>query len=173
MKTVGLATSAALAAAVGYLLLWPVPVDPVTWQAPQDEGYVESYAVNNLLQAVTGIDLGHFEGPEDATVGNDGHLYATTHDGTIIRIQDDAIYAVANVGGRPLGIQADRDGTLRPAAVPYSHVVTVNRDGEVLTNMHDPQSQFPALTGVVETPDALYLTSLFGHHLAKIAKQDL
>jgi sugar lactone lactonase YvrE len=360
MKSLARAFVAVLIVVFGYLLLWPVPVQPMAWQAPTDLGYVDPYSANDQLQTATGIDLGQFEGPEDATVGADGRLYATTHDGEIIRIQNRAISVLANVGGRPLGIQADADGTLlvanaylglqrvtlegkvttllhevngeplvyadaidvgpdgtlyfsnasskfgaekfggtyqaslvdimehgghgsvyaydpttgsvdlllgglnfangvavsedgsfvliaetgsyrilkhwllgdkagttdvlvdnlpgfpdnikrgangrfwfglvsprseqldqlsdkpflrkivqrlpasaRPAAIPYSHVVAINGEGEVLMNMHDSRGRFPALTGVIETRDALYLTSLFGHHLARIAKGDL
>ena len=40
-------------------------------------------------------------------------------------------------------------------------------------NLHDPSPQFTALTGVVETRDALYLTTLFGGVLPVLAKRDL
>jgi len=62
---------------------------------------------------------------------------------------------------------------VRPAAVPASHVIAFNADGEVLMNMHDPAARFPTLTGVLETPRFLYLTTLFGNQLPVIAKQDL
>ncbi len=40
-------------------------------------------------------------------------------------------------------------------------------------NLQDADARFPALTGVFETRDALYLTSLFGNELARLDKQDL
>lgn len=353
-------TGIVLAIVAAYFLLWPVPVDPVRWQAPQDRGYIDPFEQNNHLEAVTGIDLGDYAGPEDVAVDLDGHLYATTHGGAIIQIQDHAVSHFADVGGRPLGIQADNDGSfvvanaflglqrvtseglvttllseineqpiafadaldigsdgtiyfsdasskfgaeeyggtyeaslldltehggygnvyafdpatgsveklvgdlsfangvavsddntfilvvetgeyrilkywlvgeksgttevivdnlpgfpdnikrgsngrfwvglvaprgalldrlserpllrkiaqhlpasMRPAAVPSSHVIAIDGDGNVLMNLYDPESQFPALTGVVETHDALYFTTLFGHHLPKLAKDDL
>ena len=63
--------------------------------------------------------------------------------------------------------------SMRPNAEPFSHVIAINGDGEVLMNMHDPDARFPTLTGVVETRDTLYLTTLFGNQIPRIAKRDL
>jgi sugar lactone lactonase YvrE len=349
-----------LALVSAYLLLWPVPVDPVAWQAPADRGYIDPFAPNKQLKSATGIDLGDFEGPEDATLGQDGRIYVTTKDGSIIRIQNRGVSEFVNAGGRPLGIETDQNGSLvianavlglqridrdgsivvlldefeqqplknannlgigpngviyfsqssrkftsdgfggsyeaslldilehgghgnvysfdpasgvatrlmtglnyangvavstdgsfllvaetseyrilkhwltgdlqgttevlidnlpafpdniksglngrfwigfaaprnqlidqlsdkpfarkiiqrlpaavRPKAEPFSHVIAVNGDGDVLMNLHDPAARFPTLTGVLETRDALYLTTLFGHRLPRIKKRDL
>jgi sugar lactone lactonase YvrE len=62
---------------------------------------------------------------------------------------------------------------LRPRALPYSHVIAISGDGEVLMNLRDPGAKFPSVTAVLETPDALYLGSLFGHSLARLDKRDL
>lgn len=121
-----------LALAVTYLLLWPVPIDPVAWQAPADDGYVDPFAKNSRLRNATGINLGSFQGPEDATVGADGRIYATTDNGKIIRIQNRGVRIFANVGGRPLGIETDHDGSL-VIANPYIGIQRVSRDGEVTT----------------------------------------
>jgi sugar lactone lactonase YvrE len=349
-----------LALVSAYLLLWPVPVDPVAWQAPVDRGYIDPFAPNKQLKSASGIDLGDFEGPEDATLGQDGRIYVTTKDGSIIRIQNRGVSEFVNAGGRPLGIETDQNGSLvianavlglqridrdgsivvlldefeqqplknannlgigpngviyfsqssrkftsdgfggsyeaslldilehgghgnvysfdpasgvatrlmtglnyangvavstdgsfllvaetseyrilkhwltgdlqgttevlidnlpafpdniknglngrfwigfaaprnqlidqlsdkpfarkiiqrlpaavRPKAEPFSHVIAVNGDGDVLMNLHDPAARFPTLTGVLETRDALYLTTLFGHRLPRIKKRDL
>ena len=343
-----------------YLLLWPVPVDPVAWQAPVDRGYIDPFAPNKQLKSATGIDLGSFEGPEDATLGQDGRIYVTTKDGSIIRIQNRGVSEFVNAGGRPLGIETDQNGSLvianavlglqridrdgsitvlldefeqqplknannlgigpngviyfsqsstkftasgfggsyeaslldilehggngsvfafdpasgtatrlmtnlnyangvavsqdgsfllvaetseyrilkywlrgelqgtteilidnlpafpdniknglngrfwvgfaaprnqlidqlsdkpfarkiiqrlpaavRPKADPFSHVIAINGDGDVLMNLHDPAARFPTLTGVLETRDSLYLTTLFGHRLPRVNKRDL
>jgi len=356
LKIVG----AALLAAILYLFLWPVPIDPVAWHAPADRGLVDPFAPNDRLKAATAISLGSFEGPEDATLGYGGFVYVTTAGGHVLRIRNRKVEEFANTGGRPLGIETARDGSLivanahsglqridtdgnvstllgsidgsapvypnnlaladdgkiyfseasskfgaaryqgsydaslldimehgghgsvfefdpetgtvrallenlnyangvaisednqslviaetsnyrvlrywlagpqqgtseiildnlpgfpdniktgrngrfwlglaaprnalldrvadkpwlrkviqrlpaavRPRAVPSSHVIAFNADGEVLMNMHDPDARFPMLTGVLETNRALYLTSLFGHELPVIAKSDL
>lgn len=95
-----------------YLLLWPVPIEPIAWQAPVDRGLVDPFAPNKQLQAATAIDLGSFEGPEDATLGPDGFVYATTASGHVVRIRQGRVEEFAFVGGRPLGIEATRDGAL-------------------------------------------------------------
>lgn len=349
-----------LALPTAYLLLWPVPVDPVSWQAPQDKGYVDPFEPNGLLTAATGVDLGNYEGPEDATRGLDGRIYLTTSNGAIIRVQNRGVSQLVHVGGRPLGIEVAGDGSLivanaelglqriaadgtvttlvdkidgaalenannlgiapdgtiyfsqsstkftaagfggsykaslldilehgshgnvysfapesgevvrvmtglnyangvavsddgsfllvaetghyrilkhwlsgdlqgttevlldnlpgfpdnikngmngrfwigfaaprnqlldnlsdkpyvrkivqrlppevRPQAEPFSHVIAINGDGQVLMNLHDPSARFPTLTGVLETRRYLYLTTLFGHSLPRIKKSDL
>lgn len=343
-----------------YLLAWPVPVDPVAWHAPANRGLVDPFEANDLLKAATTIDLGDHQGPEDATLGRDNLVYVTTESGHVLRIRNRQVETFADTGGRPLGIEADADGTLvvanaylglqridlqgkvtsilssidgntpvwpnnlaiardgkiyfteasskfggdkyrgsydaslldimehgghgsvfvfdpgsgtsrqllgglnyangiaiseddsylvivetsnyrvlkhwlagprqgdteilldnlpgfpdnlktgrsgrfwmglaaprnnlidrisdkpwlrkviqrlpgalRPKAIPASHVVAFNGEGEILMNMHEPNARFPMLTGVLETQRSLYLTTLFGHQLPVVAKSDL
>jgi sugar lactone lactonase YvrE len=126
------AAAALLFILILYLLAWPVPIDPVAWDAPVDRGLVDPYAPNKQLQAATAIDLGQFSGPEDATLGLDGYVYATTESGHIIRIRNRAVEEFAFVGGRPLGIETDADGSL---VVANSHVglQRVTADGAITT----------------------------------------
>ena len=343
-----------------YLLAWPVPINPVSWEAPTDLGLIDPFESNKLLEAATAIDLGQYEGPEDATLGRDNLVYVTAEGGRVLRIRNRQVEAFADTGGRPLGIEVDADGSfvvanaylglqridrqgnvtsilssvdgatpiypnnlaiaqdgkiyfteasskygadkyrgsynaslldimehgghggvfvfdpatgtarqllddlnyangiaisedssylviaetsnyrvlkhwltgshqgetavlldnlpgfpdnlktgksgrfwvgfaaprndlidkvsdkpwlrkviqrlpsvIRPQAVPSSHVVAFNGDGEILMNMHEPNARFPMLTGVLETQRSLYLTTLFGHQLPVIAKSDL
>ncbi|MDJ0710000.1 MAG: SMP-30/gluconolactonase/LRE family protein [Woeseiaceae bacterium] len=359
MRRFLLVIGASLAAVLLYLLFWPVPIDPVAWRAPVDRGLVDPYAPNRQLQAATGIRLGEFEGPEDATLGHDGSVYVTTSQGLVIRVRQRRVEPFADTGGRPLGIEVDSDGSfvvanavhglqridrqgnvslllsqvddtpvypnnlaiaadgriffteasnkfgaarfrgsynaslldimehgghggvfmfnpstgetqqllddlnyanglaisadnsfvviaetsnyrvikywlagaqagtsevlfdnlpgfpdnlktglegrfwlglaaprnalldklsnkpwlrkvvqrlpaaVRPRAVPSSHVIAFDAEGNILMNMQDPEARFPTLTGVLETQRSLYLTTLFGHHLPVIAKNDL
>jgi len=129
----GLATTAILLGLIStYLLLWPVPVDPVSWRAPVDRGYVGPFASNDLLKSASGIDLGGFEGPEDATRGSDGRLYVTTASGAILSIQDRGVSEFANAGGRPLGIETDYDGSLLVANA-HAGIQRITGDGSVTT----------------------------------------
>ena len=50
---------------LAYLLLWPVPIDPVAWEAPEDAGYTGDFAPNERLTGVRRIGLGPHVGPED------------------------------------------------------------------------------------------------------------
>lgn len=132
MRT-ALATIGIVLALIGaYLLLWPVPIDPVDWQAPIDRGYVDPFAPNQQLQSTTSIDLGEYEGPEDATLGKDGRVYVTVNGGKIIRIQNRGVTEFADTGGRPLGIETDSDGTL-VVANAIDGIQRIGQDGSVVT----------------------------------------
>jgi sugar lactone lactonase YvrE len=54
------------------------------------------------------------EGPEDVVVGSDGLIYTGLLDGRIVGVapKDGAVREVAKTGGRPLGLEATRDGRL-------------------------------------------------------------
>ena len=136
MKRVLLAPGILLAGLLLYLLLWPVPIDPVRWHAPVDRGLVDPHAPNRLLQAATGIRLGDYEGPEDATLGHDGGIYATTSQGQVIRVFQRRVEAFADLGGRPLGIEVDRDGNL-VVANAYLGLQRVDRQGNVESLLSD------------------------------------
>ena len=72
-----------------YLLFWPVPIEPVSWEAPADAGLVDPFEANDLLRKAKVFDLGDHEGPEDVAGGPDGLIYAATADGVIIRLRPD------------------------------------------------------------------------------------
>ena len=38
-----------------YLAAWPVPVDPVAWQAPEDQGLTGAFAANEALAGAQAI----------------------------------------------------------------------------------------------------------------------
>ncbi len=121
-----------LALAFAYLLLWPVPVDPVSWQAPASRGYVDPFTRNDSLKSVSGIDLGEYEAPEDATLGRDGGIFVSTKGGAIIRIQNRGVSEHVNVGGTPLGIETDSDGSL-VVANAVSGLQRITSDGKIVT----------------------------------------
>ena len=58
-----------------YLFFWPVPIDPVAWDAPQDRGLVDPFEPNDRLRKARLVDLGAHEGPEDIAGGPDGLIY--------------------------------------------------------------------------------------------------
>lgn len=114
MKTLATYVLVFFATIALYLLFWPVAVQPVSWQAPVDEGFTGAFSPNDILKAARPILLGDYLGPEDVAVGADAHLYASTYNGVILRISPDGrdVSQFADVGGRPLGIEADADGNL-------------------------------------------------------------
>ena len=115
-----------------YLAAWPVPVDPLAWQAPEDRGLTGAFAVNARLAGAGAITLGAYEGPEDVAVGEDGALYATTSSGTILRIEGSTgeVSEIAETGGRPLGIESLPDGSF-VIANAYTGIQRVSPGGDV------------------------------------------
>jgi len=113
VKTALLGVASLLAIVLLYLLLWPVPIDPVAWDTPIDRGLVDPFGPDDRLKRARSIDLGDYRGPEDVTLGHDGDLYAASEGGLVLRIDKRGQVSVfADVGGRALGIETDADGSL-------------------------------------------------------------
>ena len=115
-----------------YLFFWPVPIDPVAWEAPVDEGLVGVFESNERLRRAKPVDLGTHEGPEDIAGGPDGLVYTGTADGKVIRFRPDGtgIEEFADTGGRPLGLEFDDAGRLL-VANGYLGLQRIAPDGTV------------------------------------------
>lgn len=107
-------TAAALAVVLLYLLAWPVPIEPVAWQAPADEGLTGAFTPNDQVARARPIDITPYTGAENAVIGSDGHLYATVREGYVLRISPSGqqVEVYAETGGAPLGIALGADGAL-------------------------------------------------------------
>jgi sugar lactone lactonase YvrE len=125
-----------------YLFFWPVPIDPLAWDAPQNAGLVNPFAPNDRLRKAQLIDLGAHEGPEDVSADRNGLIYTATADGFIIRMQADGnnIEIFSEPGGRPLGIEFDTAGNLF-VANSYLGLQQIHPDGSVefLVDSYDGQ----------------------------------
>ena len=129
--------AALLLLGLAYLLLWPVPIQPVAWTAPQAPGYTGAHTVNTKLAALQMIDLKGEEGPEHIVIGPDGKLYTTVSSGNILRMNPDgsAQEVFANTGGRVLGFDFDAQGHLIAAdAVKGLLSISPAREVRVLTD---------------------------------------
>lgn len=113
-KRLLLVTAATVTILVAYLALWPVPVRPLAWSAPEAPGYVGVHAVNARLAGLSTIDLGGEEGPEHVALGPDGKLYVAVASGRILRMAPDGSdrQVLADTGGRVLGFAFDAAGNL-------------------------------------------------------------
>ena len=120
--------------AIVYLFTWPVPIDPVAWQAPRDAGLIDPFAPNDLLRAARYVDLANHEGPEDLAGGPDGQIYAAMKNGTIVRfdMRGRNVSVFAEPGGRPLGLEFDAAGNLLVANA-FLGLQRVAPDGTVET----------------------------------------
>jgi sugar lactone lactonase YvrE len=120
--------------AVAYLLLWPVGIDPVAWQAPKFEGYAGPHARNERLAAAKTIPVGLGVGPEHVEFGPDGYLYTGVLSGAILRHNPEGtlFQKFADTGGRPLGMDFDTHGNLIVADA-LRGLLMVTPDGQVST----------------------------------------
>lgn len=101
-------------AALGWLLFWPVSIDPVAWEPPEAPDLEGTYATNNKLETVNLLAEGVGVGPEDVVVDEQGYLYTGYEDGRVVRLDPDGGNPdlIANTGGRPLGLAFDGEGHL-------------------------------------------------------------
>jgi len=115
-----------------YLALWPVPIEPVAWDAPMPPGYVGPYEVNTKLADLKIIGLGAEEGPEHIVIGKDGKLYTTVASGNILRMNQDGSEqeVFINTGGRVLGFDFDAEGRMI-AADAVKGLVLIGSDKQV------------------------------------------
>lgn len=101
---------AVLAAALLYLLFWPVPIDPAAWTPPP----APTLGANRALAAVERLPVVHGIGPETVAIDAQGLIYAGLTNGDIVRLTPDGRNAsiFADTGGRPLGMTFDAAGDL-------------------------------------------------------------
>lgn len=134
VRRVALAAGLMFLIGIGYLLFWPVPIEPVAWQAPAAPGYSGAHARNTRLAGLRHIALGDQEGPEHIVIGPEGRLYVTTGSGSVMRM--DASGAApglfANSGGRILGFAFDGRGRIF-AADAMRGLLLIDANGKVST----------------------------------------
>lgn len=128
---------------VAYLFLWPVPINPVAWDAKMSDGYAGDFAPNTDLANLERLSIGNTYGPEDVAgreTESGLRIYTSGHDGDVIEIDPVANTSrvFAKTGGVPLGIEFGPDGTLYVADA-YKGLLAVDTNGTVavLTNEVD------------------------------------
>ena len=161
LKRISWIVALAVSALVAYLLLWPVPVRPVSTPLPVASGYTGAHAVNQRLTGLQFIDLGAEEGPEHVALGPDGKLYAAVASGRVLRMNTDGSgqQVVASTGGRVLGFAFDTTGALI-AADAYKGLLAIAPDGglQVLTAEVDGAPILYANSVVVARNGLVYFT---------------
>ena len=150
-----------LLALLAYLFLWPVPIDPVAWQAPAFAGYSGRHAANDRLAAVKLLNLAPEVGPEHIDFGPDGKLYTGVLSGAVLRMNKDgsALETVVNTGGRPLGFDFTADGQL-VIADAIKGLLALQPDGtlRVLADAIDGDRIRYADAVVIATDGRMYFT---------------
>src|SRR5437660_1699121 len=91
----------AMLALLGYLFFWPVPIEPVAWQAPPAPKLEGPFAANDYLARVERIGEGAGVGPETIALDKQGRIYGGYVDGRILRFSHDGktTEEFANTGG--------------------------------------------------------------------------
>jgi sugar lactone lactonase YvrE len=157
----------ALLLSAGYLLLWPVPIDPVAWSPPRDAGYTGPHAANDRLSAVTVISVAPEVGPEHIDFGPDGKLYTGVLSGAVLRMNPDGSgrEVVVDTGGRPLGFDFDATGRLIVADAMRG-LLAVDASGrvEVLADTVDGDPIRYADAVVVASSGTMYFTDATRRH---------
>lgn len=118
---------------VAYLLLWPVPTEPLAWLAPRDEGLVGPFEANDRLRSARLVAIGEHSGPEDIVAAFEGRLCTGTDDGQIFCFSADGSdqRIFADTGGRPLGL--DFAGGFIYVANAYLGLQRIRADGRVVS----------------------------------------
>lgn len=132
IKRVGLCIAVILVAALAYLLLAPVTINPGAWTPPVAPTLTGQYQQNTRLATVQKLPLGDGHKPEDVALDADGRIYAGFEDGRIMVLEPDGTQprVFANTGGRPLGLVFDRAGNLIVADA-IKGLLSVNKSGVV------------------------------------------
>lgn len=114
MRTVVNVTMFLLAGLLGYLVLWPVPIEPVAWESPSFAGYAGPHARNDRLARLRLVPIAPHVGPEHIVFGPDGLLYTGVRSGAVLRMQPDGtgVETYVDTKGRPLGLAFDAQGRL-------------------------------------------------------------
>lgn len=126
---------------LAYLDFWPVAIEPLAWQPPQDRGFVGGFSPNALLGRVERLETGEGLGPEDFALDADGRLYSGTNNGMIWRWSaDGAVELWHNTGGRPLGMEFDHQNNLIVADA-YLGLLSISprRQQQVLSDSYQGQ----------------------------------
>ena len=109
---------------------------PITWKPPKAPGLVGEFEQNDRLAAAKLLSTPHL-GPEDVVVGPTGDVYSGTEDGSIVAIgSDGTARVIAEVGGRPLGIERYGDDLLVCNADLGLQVVSMAGNVKPLTDSH-------------------------------------
>lgn len=126
-------TASIILVLAGYLVFWPVEVDPVAWQAPENLGYSGDFEKNQQLSQINRIELKGDIGPEDLALGKDGNVYFALLSGDIKFLDNQGqIQSWVNTGGRPLGIEFDQQGNLLVADA-FKGLLSISANGDITT----------------------------------------
>ena len=96
-----------------YLCFWPISVSPVAYKPKDDAGLTGNLAPDGTLDAAEIISLPDGRvGPEDIAPREDGQFYTADNAGALYLFDGQVLQHIAELGGRPLGLDVGPDGAL-------------------------------------------------------------
>ncbi len=166
LRKMAFAVGLSVLSLLAYLLLAPVAIRPVVWDAPTAPGYVGVHAKNQRLSALQHIPLQGELGPEHIALGPDQMLYASLVGGKIMRLAQDGSQASiwADTRGRVLGFAFDADKYMI-AADAMRGLLRISPDGKQITPLL-PDLKF-ANSVVVASSGKIYVTESSQRFAAK------
>lgn len=94
---------------LGYLLFWPVPIQPQAWQPPEPPARSGVLAQNTHLEGAQRVLREQGFGGEAVALDAQGRVYTGFANGDLVRLDPatDVHVLLGNTGGRPLGLALD------------------------------------------------------------------
>jgi sugar lactone lactonase YvrE len=128
-----------------YLLFWPTPVEPISWNAPVDKGFTGDFAENDDMTPMSLVSIDDDYGPEDIAVNSKGQVFVSLHSGVIAKLEASRTKFTpwVNTKGRPLGIEFDVSDNLLVADA-YNGLLSIDPSGEI-TVLADKADDIPIL----------------------------
>ena len=115
-----------LIAIIVYFLVWPVPVEPNSWESPRDSRADYIYSLNQELKDIKIFWTNDgYSGPEDIVLKND-KIYVGYDNGIIM--SSEGIFS--NTEGRPLGMAFDLEDNLIVADA-IQGLISIDVNGKV------------------------------------------
>jgi len=138
-RTILRAAIAIIVLVVGYLILWPVPINPAAWTPPVAPELTGVYAQNSELARIERLKIDAFA-PEDVAIDEQDRIYCGAADGRIFRFQaDDAMIGLMSIApdGTSTVLSTEADG------VPFrcTNDLDVAADGTIYFT--DASDKFP------------------------------
>ena len=113
------------------LFLKKAPIDPAAYDPPPKPPMTGVLAPNDLLKKADLLALGKINGPEEVAVDRQSLIYGGTQDGKILRLRPDGqLETFTQTGGRPLGMQFDRNQNLI-VCDSYQGLLSINPVGKI------------------------------------------
>jgi sugar lactone lactonase YvrE len=155
MKVLGKVLGCGVLALAVYFSAWPVAVEPQAWQAPKAPSYEGVFTPNTKLASFKALNTAGQHGPEAVVVDAEGYVYASTHEGWVLRWAPGAEKAEpwVETGGRPLGMAMDQQGSIWVADA-FVGLLRIDTEGKLHTELTEAEGvPIVYADDLVVTPD--------------------